>query len=292
MTHFTYTVNLPSQNPVENARSFVRLPRSILLTPYLAVNPYFVDYTDAIDAAFDDPVDAKLLALKNIRNMWVTTKGSEEKIANGEMLSFSDWGGPDRATVVSQVNLLGLQLSNAGVMDDMSYRALARFLGSYWYEKGKKSFVDFLSFCTNVDFSLVNLWTSDYVTFIPESDVTGTTIFNGGTWYPTTHVRLKIGSNGQNLDIATLSNLFNEVANYNLVLESVASNIDLNIVTVEASYLPITHSSVGGWAYGVGNSLTTSPATQPTPVVDSKVNALGMAVLMKQTYSFISRLPG
>jgi len=291
MTYFTYTTNLPTQDPIKNARAFTKLPRSVLLAPYLAINPYFVDFTNAIDTVFDVNVEAKLLALKNIRNMWPTSLGTEQKIANNQMLSFSDWGGTDRGTVISQVNLLGLELNNAGVIDDGSYRAFSRFLGSYWYEKGKNSLADFLSFCTNNIFVLHNLWTQDYLTFVPEGDPSiGTTIFNGGSWYPTTHVRLTV-VNTAGFDINAIGGLFNEIANYNLVLESINSQLSFLVATGTQSLGTIVHSVVGSAGVGVGANLVQSPATQTISNYDGKAHVVGMALAIQDSYTFGSILP-
>ena len=143
---YTYTPDLPHTVPIENKRAFYKLPRSILLAPYLSINPYFVDYADAIDSVFDYIIEARIDALTQIRNMWVTTKALEEKVVNKEMLDFTDWGGPERAIIVQQVNLLGMKLANAGVMNEGAYRAIAKFLGSYWFGKGKAAAIDFLNF--------------------------------------------------------------------------------------------------------------------------------------------------
>ncbi len=163
---FTYTTDLPN-DPDKIKSGYYRLPRSILLPPYLAQNPYFVEYTNSIDQVFDSSVESPLLALQNVRNMWTTSKEAEAKITNGEMLDFAQWAGPDHATVVQQVNLLGMQLSTAELVDEVSYRTLAKFLGSYWYDKGKNSSVDFLNFCLGTELTITPLWTKDYKTFVP-----------------------------------------------------------------------------------------------------------------------------
>jgi hypothetical protein len=232
---YTYSVDLPYQDPTLNRRAFYKLPKSILLAPYLATNPYFVDYTNAIDQVFDDTVEAKIDALVQIRNMWVTTKSLEAKSAQGEMLDFSDWGGPERATVVSQVNLLGVKLANAGVISEKSYRAIAKFLGSYWFEKGKASMLDFLNFCIGQNLTITKLWTKDYKVFYPEKDPrVGTAIYDSpqGEWYPTTHVRVNLPIDYL-IDTITLAHFFDEISNYNLVFH-IGTTYDLKIVTYDS----------------------------------------------------------
>ena len=217
---YTYTMDLPYQDPALNRRAYYKLPRSILLAPYLATNDYFVDYTNAIDEIFESTVDAKIDALAQIRNMWVTTKALEEKSAANKMLDFSDWGGPERAVIVSQTNLLGVKLSNAGIISEKSYRAIAKFLGSYWFEKGKASMMDFVNFCLGTNLVINRLWTKDYVFFVPEgSPKIGATIYDTvpGPWYPTTHVKIQVPDDYY-ISVTTLSKFFYEISNYNLIL--------------------------------------------------------------------------
>lgn len=239
MPIYTYTTQLPSQNPVENAREFVKLPRSILLAPYLANNSYYKDYTDAIDNIFDAPIESKIDGLKNIRNMWVPSKMTEALIAQNHIVDFNTWGGPDRATIIEQVNLLGMKLTNAGMVNELSYRALAKFLGTYWFQKGTDKLVDFLSFTLSNTLQLFNLWTNDYKTFLQEGDSgIGTTIYAGGTWYPTSHVRLV--THDYTIDVLSIAHFFYEVCNYNIVLESIMEILDFDIATSSTS--PIAHS--------------------------------------------------
>ena len=166
MTTFNYTTDIPT-DPTEFTNGFYRLPRSILLPPYLSNNPYFTEYADAIDQVFDGTVETPLYALQNIRNTWTATKGTEAVITSGKMIDVTEWGGVDHGTVVSQVNLLGLQLSTAEIVSEVSYRTLSRFLGSYWYSKGKQSAVDFMNFCLGTNIVMTSLWTQDYVNFVP-----------------------------------------------------------------------------------------------------------------------------
>lgn len=279
MTVYTYDQNLPYTDATQNKRHFYKLPRSILLAPYLASNPYFVDYANAIDYVFDYLIEARTDAFAQIRNMWITTKTLEDKVDNGQMIDFADWGGPERATVVQQVNLLGMKLANAGVVSDSAYRAISKFLGQYWFGKGKAAAIDFLNFCLGGGLGITKLVTEDYVHFYPETTAgIGPFIYDTppGPWFPTTHVMitmpLKYAAEPQ-----TIASFFYEICNYNLVLYAVAILIELPIVSWDSSteakimalagygqviltgqtpYYPINyHSRVGGWTGGVGKTL-------------------------------------
>ena len=127
-------------------------------------------------------------------------------------------------------SMLGLQLSTPTVMfDEYSFMNFCRFLGYYWLQKGTHTFMDFVNFCTGTQFVIKNCWTQDYVNFYAEgSEEIGTPIWEGGTWYPTTHVVFQ-SINPTTTDVTMLGQLFYEIANYNLVLYSIDSIYNLPI---------------------------------------------------------------
>lgn len=277
---YTYTADLPNIDPVQNKRQFYKLPRSILLAPYLATNPYFVDYANAIDSVFDYVLEARTDALTQLRNMWVTTKALEQKIQNSEMIDFIDWGGPERAMVVQQVNLLGMKLANAGVVSDGAYRAIAKYLGMYWFGKGKSAAIDFLNFCLGGGLSITKLVTQDYIHFYPETSTTvGAYIYDDppGPWFPTTHVQIAMPTS-YGVDPPTLGSFFYEICNYNLVLYAISQTIALPVLSWDSTtqanivvlggfaqyilvgstphYPILYHAKMGGWTGGMGKHLT------------------------------------
>jgi hypothetical protein len=280
MTVYTYSTEMPYTNPVQNKRAFYKLPRSILLAPYLALNPYFVEYADAIDDVFDYLIEARSDALANIRNMWITTKELEDRVDANLMIDFTDWGGPERAMIVQQVNLLGMKLANAGVVSEGAYRAIAKFLGSYWFGKGKAAAIDFLNFCLGGGLTITKLVTEDYVHFYPDTSANvGAYIYDNppGPWFPTTHVQIGMPLS-YGVDPPTLGSFFYEICNYNLVLYAISQTLDFVVVswdsetqanivalggfgnyilTGQTPYYPLLyHSRVGGWTGGVGKHLT------------------------------------
>lgn len=213
-------------------RHGIIVPRSTLLPPYLASNPYFVEYCNAMDAVFGPTVDAELRTLANLRNMWVQNPTTEASVDQQALIPDSAWSTPDRDLVVKQVNALGMKLQTAGIVSDDAYQTIARFVGTYWFGKGTGQFIEFINYCLSSDFRVFNMWTTDYVTFVPEGDETiGTPIWEGGPWYPTTHVLIEAKGGLKGIDILTLQQFFYEIANYNLVLQSVDANFDMQIVS-------------------------------------------------------------
>lgn len=199
-----------------------RLPRKILLPPYLSFNPFFSEWLDATDELFDSRVEDKIEILKNLRNMWVENPEMERKIQRGEMIYQDDWSVPEQNIVLKQLNMLGLQLGVPTVMfDEYSFMNFCRFLGIYWMQKGTQTFMDFVNFCTGTQFLISNCWTKDYKEFFAEGDEhIGTPIWEGGEWYPTTHVLFR-SINPEFTDVQMLGQLFYELANYNLVLYAI-----------------------------------------------------------------------
>jgi hypothetical protein len=219
------------ESAIERKRLGIKIPRSTLLPPYLATNPYFVAYTDAMDSVYGSTVDAELETLSNIRNMWAQSPDTETYVDAGELIPRDTWPKFSRDLVVKTVNLLGLKLQTAGIVTDDAYQTISRFVGIYWFEKGTQAFMEFVNYCLSSDFRVFNMWTADYVSFLPEGDPDiGTPIWEGGTWYPTTHVTIVAEGGLKGIDILTLQQFFYEIANYNLVLQAVDANFNMMVV--------------------------------------------------------------
>ncbi len=251
----------------ENKRHGIRVPRSTLLPPYLSLNPYFVEYTDAIDAVFGPNVDDKLNVMQNIRNMWVQNSTTEFYVETQEIVPKDAWSFPDRDLIVKQVNMLGMKLQNAGVVSDDAYQTIARFVGMYWFGKGTYSFIDFINYCLSSDLRVYNMWTRNYKDFYKEGDShIGVPIWDGGPWYPTTHVTIVAKGGLQGLDIRTLQSFFYEIANYNLVLLAIDSNFDMYIVPTKedrSSFLPAI-AGVGINSFVIANFKNRGAPPPPT----------------------------
>lgn len=222
----------PYINHSLNKRLGYKIPRSILLPPYLSSNTYFQEFTDALDAVYETTIDEKIDILENIRNMWPSNPPLEEKVLNSKILDTTDWSQPERSLLVKQVNILGARLQTAGIVSNQSYQNISRYLGEYSRQKGTYNFVQFFNFCLSSNLTSVLLWTQDYKKFVPAGDSSiGTPIWLGGLWYPTTHVTIS-ASAGDLADISLLelTNFFYEIANYNLILNNIDIASSLEIV--------------------------------------------------------------
>lgn len=235
---FTYDLDTPSDDHRENVRLGYRVPAAVLLPPYLMGNPYFLQYMEAVDEVFGPMVDEKIEILRNLRNMWPTDPDLEASIAQNAlsteqvMLDNSQWPKFERNITVKQVNALGMNLQSAGLITDDQYQAISRWAGQYWFGKGTQSFIDFINYCLNIGLFVQPLWTQDYSNFLPEGDPgIGTAIWDGGTWYPTSHVTIEAPGGLPTTSPNDLALFFYEIANYNLVLQAVDLRFDLRFVT-------------------------------------------------------------
>lgn len=218
-----FTEDFPYIDVQKSLRLGYRLPVKTLIPAYIKETKFFEDWYDAIDTVFDHSVYAKSHQLNHLRDMWLSNPAVEQKIIDSDkIIDLKDWSLPETSIAVRQLSLLGLQLGkSASLFNDENYVALCRFIGQYWFEKGTKTFMDFVNFCCGTQYNIVNTWTKDYEKFYAEGDeAIGTPIWEGGEWYPTTHIKF-VSIDNLEADIQILAILFNEVANYNLVLQAI-----------------------------------------------------------------------
>lgn len=133
----------------------------------------------------------------------------------------------DHDTIMSQANAVGFKFFDDAYATDKDYQQIIRWVGQYWLEKGNDKLADFIGFCLSSQIEIRNLWTEDYITFVPEEGGNiGLKIYENGTWYPTTHVDLlydliKFGNTSQ----TSIRNLFNYFSPVNMVLRSLVQRL-------------------------------------------------------------------
>lgn len=197
--------------------------RSILLPPYLAGVPIWDDFVSAIDDVWGPNIDTPIANLQKLRQLYMPSSGTEAKVQARQMLDTTDFDIFEKEILVKQVNLLGMIISNTALVNEDDLQRIFRNLGHFWFSKGLFNFVDFIGFCLNAIVGINNLWTNNYRDFIYEDEVpVNGKLWEGGTYYPTTHVTLEFdGTKFSGISIETLIRFFYEFANYNLVLKAI-----------------------------------------------------------------------
>ena len=229
------------------------------LLPYYMQTARWLDLADAIDAVFGVDLDLQQKMLKYIRYQFIENEATKAKAESGELIDNSMWDVPDRKTAAEQVELSGLRFYDTGFIDQLGFVNLFRNISTHWYSKGLYDFVDFIAFNLNAKVDVLNLWTQDYITFKPEKFMTAADVpvyKPGGTWFPTTHVRLRVDSDtftaGGN-DAILLAQLFFDLANYTLVLDSIEEY--LNMWIGSETDLPNDDGTVSARIVGIANTL-------------------------------------
>lgn len=274
---------------IQARRLGYKVPRSILLPPYLATNPYFTELMEAVDEVFGPWVDDKINILSNIRNMWQTNPAVEELVQSQELIPFEKWPQPERAILSKQTNLLGMNFQNAGVLTNDAYQQITRNVGRYWFEKGTQAFIEFINYCLKADLTVNTLWaeideqSDEYGLMVPIESA-GTPVWEGGTWSPTTHVQIRANGGLRDLDLVTLNAFFYEIANYNLVLYSIDASYDMWVVD-ELDNEALTAKIVAVGLFGV-NAIVMStfyrfgadapPLQSVDPSIPTEYNAMGI----------------
>lgn len=141
-----------------------------LLTNRLSSNQAWRDFSNTVEAVMSANVWDAADAVLNLRD----PEAIQEEF-NGLLSRF-----------------LGISSSVSQRLSTDSQRKLNKAL--YHYYKGRNKSLDrLLSHVNNTRMEIVPLWTQDYKTFHPAP--LGATIYAGGSWYYTPHVRLQINAN-------------------------------------------------------------------------------------------------
>jgi hypothetical protein len=211
------------------------IPSRELLPEYMKTDRW-LQLADAIDEVFGIDLDLQAKMLKYLRYQFIESEAVKQKVADGVPINFSAWDMPDVVTAAEQVEVAGLRFYDSSYMTRNRFVSLYRNIGDYWYSKGKVDFVNFIGYVMNSKVEVINLWTQDYKTFVPEDELTyaNSPVYNFGTWYPTTHVRLR--ADGASFEAGTpnvifLAQLFLDIANYTLVLDALEEYFDTWITT-------------------------------------------------------------
>lgn len=178
--------------------------------------PLWRDLMDVMDEVIASPISTHIQDLVGINDPHYSTNSSSV----------------DRPTLLLLVGQLGLKYERNDIFDDSDLKRLIRHLPKFWAEKGYRNFIEYMSYAVNAELKLQYLWTEDFEVFVPEGGAIGTPVWEGGTWYPTSHVYIaydvsKFTStvNSGFSSLTALSKYFYSIAPINLVLRAFTTTI-------------------------------------------------------------------
>lgn len=222
--------------------------RNLLLPAYLSENPVWQEMFQAFEEVFGDEYDRCIDAISLSRNLHMFTPTEDNT-----PLSIKDVYTAEREFLVGVSQMLGFNYPNYKnklfTLED--YLRIAQWLGQYMKAQGLESFMDFFAYCFNAELEIQNLWSENYVDFIPQGDkkiaaidpaIIGASTANKGGYYPTSHVHLIVDPFATfNLTLRGFRDFFYYVAPINLVLQAIVYRIrmsqTLNYAMVGYTYI-------------------------------------------------------
>lgn len=217
--------------------------RQPLVPPYLEDVDSWTELVEAIDEVFGPAIDDPTHWLSKLRDNWIPTPTAEDILqAQSALLDSTQFELPEKELLIRQANMLGFDFNQPDILTAEDYQRIVRNLALYWYNKGTPDFVNFLGFALNTELTVQNLWSTpgttvpdSYGPFLPEGDPgIGTPVWQGGTWFPTTHVQVEFDpSKFGTTQLNKLTALFYSIANYNLVLEKILLTSIIHIHSVD-----------------------------------------------------------
>ncbi len=147
----------------------------------------------------------------------------------------------DRKTLIDQSRLLGLDYYSDYLKDEDLAR-VADYISQYWPKNGQPEFIRFIGFVKSLSLEMEQLWTRDkgdnatsddpqisqYDVLEPR-DSGMQEIWNGGVWYPTSHVEITYDALlSSNID-DDLILLFYTLAPIHLVLERISGELGVEL---------------------------------------------------------------
>ena len=196
--------------------------RTDLLTAYLADNQVWQDFVEAYDEVFGNDLDRAVEGLSQLRNFMQLEQGFS---VGSTLLDLDSLRFPDAGVMVRTCGILGFGYPNydSSLFTEEDYLRILHSLSQYYQQQGTKSFFQFLSFVLNAYYAIEPLWTSDYISFSNKPG--GKAIWDGGSWYPTSHVQIVLRSEDTNVNVSRIRKLFDYIAPIHLVLRSLASKL-------------------------------------------------------------------
>lgn len=210
--------------------------RQALIPPYMEDVVAWTQLMEAVDEVFSKVDDASIW-IGWLRDLWLLSDPTLDLLEQGDVLiDSSGFMNIERDILIRQANMLGFRASDPSVFSNADYQRIVRFLPQYWYEQGTQKLGDFIGFILDAEISITPMWSQNtqeqsglYSGFVLPSQA-GTPVWKGGTWFPTTHVTVQIPAARYTSDSREkVVQIFNALANFNLVLHSVDQDYIIDV---------------------------------------------------------------
>lgn len=161
------------------------------MTGYKELLPDFLrgtaweDLITAMDDTFAVNFDTALDSLKNIRHSFNPSVQSSSSLSDESSLVYHD-----RSITIRSLRMKGFSFSKTSELTDLQLFRLNHLLPYYWRSKGSISIQNFLSVVLNSRVYINSYWTDGTDYLIEGSSSIGTSVIDGGSWYPTTFIQV------------------------------------------------------------------------------------------------------
>lgn len=251
-----------------------------MLNTRLRSNPVWVSLFNAVNEVFNNNITEPRKQLATIRDPnlyhrgdWVDLGSSENAIVNRVIVNDdgsvkvlaqkpNDFSGTsiefdlptnlkDRDTLIKGAQRHGFNYFS-DTLTDADYARLNKYIENYWPEAGTEQFARFIGFLKRMYLDVDQLWSfeNDAADEYPELEVyqrgKGVHVWDGGTYYPTSHVQLRYDAlSNTNIDQVDLFFLFYLLAPIHLVLERIIGEVKIEVETNYRSDVLVAEFSGG-----------------------------------------------
>lgn len=197
-------------------------------------NPVWVEFVNTVEQVLApylvDNVQ-KLLGVRDVNNFDprnLAAKTGTAMLSGGDA-SYEGTLWNNTQWRVQLATMLGFTFYSVFTLPSQTFDQFVKMGVEFYAEQGTPSWVNFLGFATDSIIIITPLWAQldptyqTYINFQPEgSPLIGTPVWEGGDWYPTSHIDVTITANfSTSVALAEMINLLQFVAPINLVIRNV-----------------------------------------------------------------------
>lgn len=221
------------------------MSRKLLLSPAITDLKLWNELVEIIDEVWKDNIDDPQKLMLLLRDTYPFSLDEVNNTEEAGLYDIEDLYPFPKAEYMRNADMLGFQFS-ASFFNRQDFQLIYSTYASYLPERMTEASIDYFSFVLNAVFVVEKLWSeienNKYVNFLPE-EVTDPLqpdqkIFNpdivpfyeGGTYFPTTHVDLRYDFAKFGLFTPyNVRNFFDYIANLPIVLNSIIFDSRINV---------------------------------------------------------------